>query len=109
MMTMIDKKRIILIFLLLTGLGIGLISFNRRHHYSVCVIRSGQGWGYNILKGRKIIIHQPYIPCFEGHITFEDKNAALRTGNLILEKLNNNQSPRININELKPILNAKND
>jgi hypothetical protein len=108
-MTAINKKQLILISLFLTVLGTGITIFSSRQQYSVTVIRCNQGWGYNILKGRSIIIHQPYIPCFEGNFTFEDKNTAQRTGNLVVEKIRHNQSPRISINELTPILKAKHE
>jgi hypothetical protein len=98
---MTRKKTIIAVIFLLTVSVSGITICNNRKNYSAHVFISGNGWGYNILKGRKTIIHQPFIPCFAGNVTFEDKTEAQRIGNLVAEKLKKKQSPRISIFELE--------
>ena len=109
MMTMTRNIQIIGILLLLMGIGIGLIIHNNRQRFFATVFPSGNGWGYNVMKGSKTIIHQPYIPCLEGNLTFENKTTAQRTGNLIVEKLKNKQPPRISKAELEAVLSSKNE
>jgi hypothetical protein len=100
---MIKRKKVIGIILLITGSVTGIIIYNSRQSYSAHVFISGNGWGYNIQKGRKTIIHQPYIPCLAGNICFEDKAAAQKTGNMVVEKLKKNKSPRISKAELEGV------
>jgi hypothetical protein len=106
---MTRKIQIIAILLLLTVFGTMIILHNSRQRIYASVFLSGNGWGYDILKGKRIIIHQPIIPCLEGNLTFEDKTTAQRTGNLIVKKLKNKQSPRISKAEIEAVLNTKNE
>jgi hypothetical protein len=101
---MIRNKRIAAIILILTVFGAGIFLYNNRQNYSAHVFISGNGWGYNILKGKKTIIHQPFIPCLAGNLTFEDKTTAQRIGNLVVEKLKKKQSPRVSKVELEGVL-----
>lgn len=89
--------------------GIGLIIQNNRQRFFATVFPSGNGWGYNVMNGSKTIIHQPYIPCLEGNLPFEDKNTAQRTGNLVVEKLKNKQAPRISKAEIEAVLKSRNE
>lgn len=102
---MINKKKVlsgIAILLILIASGI-VINF-RNHHFSVDLIKSGQGWGYDIKYRSKVIIHQPYMPAVEGKIAFQNKRAAKKTGLLVVKKLRNNQQPIIKIEELTSII-----
>lgn len=108
MMNMI-KKVVIAAISLLTVLGTGIVIDRSRQDYSAHVFISSNGWGYDIVKGRKTIIHQPFIPCFAGNVTFGDKMTAQRTGDLIVEKLKNKQSPRVSKLEIEAVLNTKNE
>jgi hypothetical protein len=100
MMRMINKKTYIGLALLITLVVVGIVFNNRNHHYKVVVIKSEQGWGYDILNENKIIIHQPYMPAVNGDISFGDKYSARKTGLLVVRKLENNLSPRISLDEL---------
>jgi hypothetical protein len=104
MMKMINKKIIAGISLLLMLSAVGIVIYNMNHHYTVYVIRSNQGWGYDILKGKRLIIHQPFMPAINGQIAFRKKEAAKKTGLLIVKKLQNKISPRIEVNELDSII-----
>jgi hypothetical protein len=83
---------------------IGFTINNRKNQYSVCVIKSAQGWGYDILHGGKIIIHQPYMPGISGHVAFKNKSSARKTGQLVVKKFREKRSPAINIGELNSII-----
>jgi hypothetical protein len=101
---MINKKILAAIFLLFILLASGAFINYRNHHLSVDLIESKQGWGYNILYRNKVIIHQPYMPAMGGQIAFQNKNAAKKTGLLVVKKLRNNQLPGIKADELNSII-----
>jgi hypothetical protein len=101
---MINKKILAGIVLLLILVAVGIVINNRNHHYVVNLIESKQGWGYNILRGNKLIIHQPYMPAVSGQIPFGNKYSAKKTGHLVVKKLQNKLSPRIKIDELDSII-----
>jgi hypothetical protein len=103
MMKLINKKILRGIFVFLMLVTVWIVINSRNHLYSVNVIRSHQGWGYNIQKGRRIIIHQPFMPAINGQIAFRTKNSAKKTGIMVVKKLRGNQSPVINKDELNSI------
>ena len=51
------------------------------------------GWGYDICKDKKAIIHQPTIPAINGNVAFKTKENANKTAELVVEKLKNNVFP----------------
>ena len=71
-----------------------------RVHYEV--IQSGKGWGYNILIGEKVVIHQPYIPAVPGEKAFPDKQSARRVAKLVMGKINRGESPSVTLEDLFP-------
>lgn len=107
-MSMINKKILTGLALLLMLVVIGIVFNNRDHHYRVKVFNSQQGWGYNILFDNKLIIHQPYMPAVSCQIPFGDKYSARKIGGLVVKKLQNNQSPSITMDELNSLLRNKN-
>jgi hypothetical protein len=101
---MIIKKILACIALLLIIVVAGVSIHNRKHQYSVYVIKSEQGWGYDILQGKRLIIHQPYMPGISGQVAFENKNSARKTGQLVVKKIKNKKTPTVNIDELNSII-----
>jgi hypothetical protein len=57
------------------------------------VISLKDGYGYQILKGEKILILQEFIPGLPGKQTFRTEKQALSVANLVLSKLEKGQSP----------------
>jgi hypothetical protein len=104
MINTINKKVLLVVTLLLVLIAGGIIINNSRHHLSVSVIKSGNGWGYDILQGKRIIIHQPYMPGISGDVAFTNKNSAKKTGLLVMKKLQKKESPTINKDELNDII-----
>jgi len=51
------------------------------------------GWGYDIYKDNKMIIHQPNIPAINSDQSFKTKNDAQKTGEFVIKKLENNIFP----------------
>ena len=51
------------------------------------------GWGYDICKNEKVVIHQTNIPAINGNLAFKTKENAQKTAELVVEKLKNNVFP----------------
>lgn len=59
------------------------------------------GFGYDILMGGKIYIHQPHIPAVAGNNGFPSAESALKTGTFIISKIRKNiMPPSVTKNEL---------
>lgn len=59
------------------------------------------GYGYDILMGGKIYIHQPHIPAVAGNQGFRDAEAAMKAGTFIVTKIRKNiMPPSVTKNEL---------
>ena len=68
--------------------------------YSLQVIQIDGGWGYEIVADNKIYISQKYIPAIEGNQLFDNKDDAIKVGQLVLYKLQNKHSPTITKEDL---------
>ena len=101
---MIIKKILAGIAFLLFIVVAGISIYNRKYQFSVKVIKNEQGWGYDILQGKRLIIHQPYMPGISGQVAFENKNSARKTGQLVVKKIKNKKPPAVNIDELNSII-----
>jgi hypothetical protein len=104
MKRMINKKILLGLILPIMLIVFGCLLSKTDNHYTVDVIKSELGWGYNILCDNKLIIHQPYMPAKNGQFAFQNKYDAKKTGQLVVKKLQNLQSPRIKIDELDSII-----
>lgn len=67
-------------------------------------IDSIQAWGYEIVSGNKVFIHQETIPALEGKWYFTSKEDALKIGNRVKEKLIARQPPNITKEEVSALL-----
>lgn len=54
---------------------------------------ANNSFGYEILKGEKVFIHQPVKPAVEGNRGFRNKQDAAKVAKLVLYKLKNNIFP----------------
>lgn len=77
---------------------------NRKNYLVVETYRVDNGWGYKLTKDSKRIIDQPYMPCIEGNHPFPQESKALRTGELVMEKIKKHEYPAVTKNELITIL-----
>ena len=69
--------------------------------YTLETFQTGEnGWGYKICKDKKLIIKQDIIPAIENHVAFKSEADALKTGNLVIEKLKKNQLPTLSRSNL---------
>ena len=55
--------------------------------------KTSNGWGYQILKDKKVLINQPTIPVIEGNKAFSSQKEALKVANLVKVKLEKGQFP----------------
>jgi len=103
-MKMTDKKKAIIFALFTVIIVVSITLAGKGHFYELDLYRSGDGWGYDILKKEKIFIHQPYIPATEGHVPFPDKKSATKTGRLVIKKIRNHKSPAVTKEEIESII-----
>jgi hypothetical protein len=65
------------------------------------------GWGFDVVVNDVKYVHQPYIPVIEGNHPFASEDDAVRTGELMKQKiLGNVIPPTITLDELR-ILNIE--
>ncbi len=58
------------------------------------IINNGKtGFGYDILEGNRIIIHQPSVPGLQGNKGFSTKEDAAKVARLVIKKINKNIMP----------------
>lgn len=93
------------------ALGIGLIviiiavffqtnkSFSSDYNANIYSVNSG--FGYEITTHNKILIKQDFIPVIQNKIPFCSEADAQKIANLVIDKLENKESPRITKKELK--------
>jgi len=105
LMIKIKKSNLKVFALLLVIILTSVMLTVRGRSFNVELFRSGQGWGYDIMKNNKIYIHQPYMPAIEGEVPFSNRQSAKRTGILVVRKIRNHKSPSITKEELQSILN----
>lgn len=68
-------------------------ALNKKTDYSVKSIQTENGWGYQIFKGTKLLINQPTIPAVQGNKSFSSELDAIKVGELVVNKLLQNQFP----------------
>ena len=101
---MIDKKKSLIFALFLVIIIVTMTLAGRGHFYEVSLFKSGDGWGYDILKKNKAYIHQPYMPAVEGQVPFKDKRSAKKTGKLVIMKIRNHKLPAVTLEEIEAII-----
>jgi hypothetical protein len=72
----------------------------QRQTYKAEAFRTGDGWGYNILRNGKIYIHQPTIPAIPEHRSFETAELAEKTAARVIEKIKDNKIPSLSEREM---------
>lgn len=83
----------ILLVLLLAGCA-------KKQTFSLEPFQTTSGYGYTIAYKNKIIIKQSVIPVISNNKSFATEEDALKVGNLVVEKLNNQTSPTVTKNDL---------
>lgn len=60
----------------------------------------GNGWGYQVMLNRKVLIYQPTIPSIDSLRPFPSEASARRIGLLVMERLKRNQSFSITTDDI---------
>ena len=90
----IQKNLLFLIF------AIVFTACNEKSAFKIKSIKTKTGWGYTIACKDRIIIKQSIIPVINKTKSFATEEDALKTGNLVIEKLNKDLSPTVTKNDL---------
>lgn len=77
-----------------------LVACNKKENFHVESIKTATGWGYTIATDEKIIIKQTVIPVINSYKSFTTEKDALKTGKLVVKKLEANLSPTITKKDL---------
>lgn len=83
--------------------NVGTFSFptiDNTKRVSSKVIKTEQGWGYEIYSGKNLIILQETIPGVPGNKSFQSKKNAKACGKLVVDKLRKNTNPSVSGYEL---------
>lgn len=89
--------------LMATLLGITaleLISTTSKSDYELFVEKDEDGWTYRIHYKSRVLINQNYIPGIPSQKAFTSKKDAEMIGNLVINRLEKNDSPRISKGDL---------
>lgn len=93
------------LFLMIVAFAITFIK--RGHSYELQIFTTNGGYGYDILKNDRVYIHQPFIPAIEGETPFGDREAARKTGRLVISKIKKHRIPSVSKEEVEGILSGK--
>jgi hypothetical protein len=63
--------------------------------------KTNEGWGYDILAGEKIIIHQPFMPGVPGHAGFKQEQQAAGIAQIVIENIKSGKLPIITHQQLQ--------
>ncbi|MEO1652904.1 MAG: DUF4907 domain-containing protein [Bacteroidota bacterium] len=61
--------------------------------FRINTFQDENGWGYDIIREGKILIHQPHRPGLPGREGFDSEEKARKTAELVRHKLENNIMP----------------
>jgi len=105
MPTITRHSAIVLICSVIISAAILILTFvHPKPEYTYSVIKTDAGWGYDILKKDKIVIHQSFVPGLPTMKGFEKKEQAERTAELVMDKLKSGGFPSVTSAELNEIL-----
>lgn len=71
-----------------------------KEKFTLQTVTTETGWGYEIRLDKKLIIKQNTIPVISSNKSFTTQQDAKKTGRLVLNKLESNQSPTLSKNDL---------
>ncbi|MBO0320729.1 DUF4907 domain-containing protein [Muricauda sp. CAU 1633] len=67
------------------------------------VILAGEGYGYQIYHGERVLIKQEFIPAVHGTKPFTSPTDARRVAKLVMEKITKRVSPEITQSEIEAL------
>jgi hypothetical protein len=104
-MTMIINRsqKIVLLaaFLIAVGSTFFLLARGHSDALSYQCYKTTNGWGYDILSGTKIVIHQPFMPGVPGRSGFNQQQHAATVARIVIEKIKSGEMPAISHQQLQ--------
>jgi hypothetical protein len=108
---MTKRERLILVFsIIMIVAGTGILIYKNSGSSSKDMLRidlttfkTEGGWGYDIHVDTLFFIHQDRIPLIPGNKVFVSEADALKTGQLMVEKIKKKGRPDITMDELKAL------
>ena len=105
-MNMKRNKKWIGIGLIVLLLGGGITCYKKvnlsdPYHLEVIQGEDSIGYGYQIYKGERVIIAQPFIPAVTGRKTFRTEQDSRHVGDLVLERIRTGQDFTVSKEDLK--------
>ena len=98
------RQGLLLILVGLACLTVYQVYTQRESDIRVEVIKTPGGWGYDILKNNKLVIHQPTIPGQPGMVGFTSQEQARRVGERVVEKIKQTKAlPTLTNEELRQL------
>ena len=76
---------------------------NTLHYETFC---SEKGWGYNILTGDKVLLHQDVVPVVDTQKGFKYEDEAERAAGLVIKKIRMKKFPGLKKSEIEPLLSS---
>jgi len=98
-------KHIIILAIFLSIILVGFIVFktvysHKSENFKTIVYKSNNGFGYSISFKDKLLIKQDFIPAIQKSQPFCNSYDAQKVANLVVEKLNKKENPKVTISEL---------
>lgn len=86
---------------------VGITKSKHANHFDSRVFKVVNGWGYDILVNDTIVIHQESVPVFENHQPFPQKEEAIQTAQIVIQKLKNGEPPSLTKFDLEKIIRVR--
>jgi hypothetical protein len=95
-------QKAIIGFLLILLVCNGIIAFKPIPDTSLSydVFQVNDGWGYDILMGDEVLIHQPNVPGINKYLAFPSEKSAEKTAELVHDKIKSGEVPSVSIDEI---------
>ncbi|WP_165584991.1 DUF4907 domain-containing protein [Chryseobacterium taiwanense] len=68
--------------------------------FEIKITQQDGGYGYQIIKQKRILINQPYIPAINKQLPFKNSTEAHKTADLVVSKIGKLSLPRVSLQEL---------
>ncbi len=104
---MITKHNLAVIIVAITIAAAIPIFYKWKSHKKIeyAVFHTNEGWGYNILVDKKLVIHQQNIPVMAEKKGFSQEAFAQKAAESVVDKLKNNKLPTLSYAEINKICN----
>lgn len=99
-MTTTTKSNLVILAVSLFIATIVFVFTYRDNNLHYRTFQTKKGWGYEILSGQTVIIHQQEIPTLPAAKGFEEKRHAEAIAKLVIKKIKNGEPPSIGIFDL---------